>query len=92
MTNVNNQPDKRKFIASSDIFSDFNVDISLYDVETIDDIIIIFVKKLRECLLSNHFTNLVGILDKKSFHIHGKTIEIILTSKETDSFFICDHE
>jgi|TARA_B110000879_G_scaffold175504_1_gene228821 hypothetical protein len=83
--------DKRKFIASSDIFSDFTVEISLYDIESIDDIIKIFVKKLRECLLSNKFTNLVEMLDKKCFHIHGKTVEMILTSCDTESFFICDH-
>ena len=33
----------KKFIASSDLFSDFTADISLYNIETIDDIIKIFV-------------------------------------------------
>ena len=28
--------EKRKFIASSELFSEFTVDISLYNVETID--------------------------------------------------------
>ena len=83
--------DKRTFIASSELFSDFTVDISLYNVETIDDIIKIFVQELKECLIKNNFTNLVKNLEEKNFHIHGITIERILTSKESDSFFICDH-
>ena len=81
----------RKFIASSDLFSDFTVDISLYNIETIDDIVKIFVQELKECLVKNKFTNLVKLLDEKKFHIHGKTIEMILVSKETETFFICDH-
>jgi hypothetical protein len=84
--------EKRKFVASSELFSDFTVDISLYSVETIDDIIKEFVRELRECLLNNKLNNLVKILDEKKFHIHGKTMEMILTSKITDTFYICDHE
>lgn len=82
----------REFIASSEIFSDFTVEISLYNVETLDDIIEIFVNNLRECLKKNNLRNLIEILDKKKFHIHGKTIEMILISRDTESFFICDHE
>ena len=82
----------RKFIASSELFSNFTVEISLYNVGNLDDIIKIFVDKLRECLSTNNLTNLIDILDKKIFHIHGHTIEMILLSKHTDSFFICDHE
>ena len=55
----------REFIASSEIFSDFTVEISFYNVQK---------------------------LDEKKFHIHGKTIEMILISRDTESFFICDHE
>ena len=84
--------DKRTFIASSDIFSDFSVEISLYNIESIDDIINIFVSKLKECLEKNNFTNLVKILEEKNFHIHGQTIENILVSKHTDTFYICDHD
>jgi hypothetical protein len=88
---MSNKKYERKFIASSDLFSDFSVDISLYNIETIDDIIKIFVQELKECLIKNNFTNLVKLLEKKKFHIHGKSIEMILVSKETDTFFICDH-
>ena len=33
---MSKQSDKRKFIASSEIFSDFSVEISLYNIESID--------------------------------------------------------
>ena len=82
----------REFIASSELFSDFTVEISLYNVESLDDIIKIFVRELMECLTKNNFRNLVEELDKKNFHIHGKPIEMILVSNDTESFFICDHE
>jgi len=82
----------REFIASSELFSDYTVDISLYSIETLDDIIKIFVDSLRDSLLTNNLTKLVELLDKKNFHIHGKTMEMILTSKDTETFFICDHE
>lgn len=84
--------EKRKFIASSEVFSDFSVYISLYDVENIEDIINIFKNELKDTLEKNNFTNLVKILESKKFHIHGKTIENILISKVNESFFICDHE
>ena len=58
--------EKRKFVASSELFSDFTVDISLYSVETIDDIIKEFVRELRECLSNNKLNNLVKILDEKN--------------------------
>jgi hypothetical protein len=89
---MSNLSEKRKFIASSEIFSDFTVDISLYNVDTLEDIINEFKNELKKCLEENNFTNLVKILEKKNFHIHGKTIENILTSKHTETFYICDHE
>ena len=83
--------EKRIFVASSDLFSDFTVEISLYNVDSLEDIINIFVTELRDCLIKNNFTNLVNLLNGRKFHIHGKTIETILTSQETELFYICDH-
>ncbi|MBI52260.1 MAG: hypothetical protein CL779_03470 [Chloroflexi bacterium] len=82
---------ERQFIASSETFSDFSVYINLYNIDSLQDIINLFIKELRNTLEENNLTNLCKILDKKNFHIHGKTIEDILTSKKGDLFYICDH-
>ena len=81
----------RKFIASSDLFSDFQLDISLYNVSSIEDIIKIFVSSLKEVLENNNLTMLVKILNERNFHIHSYTIEEILTSNYDSIFYICDH-
>ena len=81
----------RKFIASSDLFSNFQLDISLYNVSSIEDIIKIFVSSLKEVLENNNLTMLVKILDERNFHIHSYTIEEILTSNYDSIFYICDH-
>jgi hypothetical protein len=83
--------DKRKFIASSDIFSDFTVEISLYQISTIDDIIQKFKEELVELLQKHTFTMLLHILENKEFHIHTYTIDDILSSKIEQVFYICDH-
>ena len=81
----------RLLIASSELFSDFEVRISLYNISTIDDIIHTFKNELRETLKKNNLMNLVRMLDDKGFHIHSYTIEAILTSDPEDIFYICDH-
>ena len=84
---MSNSSEKRKFIASSELFSDFTVDISLYNVDTLEDIINEFKNELKKCLEENNFTNLVKILEKKRFsyswknnrkHINIKTYRNIL--------------
>lgn len=81
----------RKFIASSDLFSNFQIDISLYNVTTIEDIIKIFVNSLKEVLEKNNLTMLIEILQKRKFHIHNYTIEEILVSNYDSIFYVCDH-
>ena len=83
--------DKRLFIASSELFSNFQIDISLFDVSTLDDIILIFKNKLKELFLLHNLTNLIKKVDESNFHIHSYKIEDILTSKPEDYFYICDH-
>ena len=80
----------RKFIASSDLFSNFQIDISLYNVTTIEDIIKIFVNSLKEVLEQNNLTMLIEILKKRNFHIHNYTIEEILVSNYDSIFYVCD--
>lgn len=81
----------RKFIASSDLFSNFQVDISLYEVSTVDEIIKKFVLELKGVLEKNNLSMLVNILNNRKFHIHNYTIEEILISNYDAVFYICDH-
>ena len=81
----------RKFIISSETFSDYEMYISLYDISTIDDIINIMRNDLIEKLSALKLTNLVKKINNTNFHIHSNTIEDILVSKSEDIFYICDH-
>ena len=81
----------RKFIISSETFSDYEMYISLYDISTIDDIINIMINDLLEKLSALKLTNLVKKINNTNFHIHSNTIEDILVSKSEDIFYICDH-
>ena len=81
----------RLFIASSELFSNFQVSISLYKVSTIEDIINTFKDELSSVLKKNNLDNLIKKLNETDFHIHSYEIEDILTSNSEDVFYICDH-
>ena len=83
--------EKRTFIFSSETFSNFSTSISLFHVESLDDIINTFKSILIDILKKNNFTNLINKLNKSELHIHSYTIEDILTSNEDLIFYICDH-
>lgn len=83
--------DERVFIASSELFSDFQISISLYNISTIDEIIKIFKNKLLTVFEDNNLTILSEKVKKTNFHIHSYNIEDILTSNYEDYFYICDH-
>ena len=81
----------RPFVFSSDLFSNFSLDISLYYISTIDDITNYFKEELLSILEKNNLVNLTKILKEKNLHIHGYNIEDILTSNNDHIFYICDH-
>lgn len=83
--------DERVFIASSELFSNFQTSISLYNISTIDDIITIFKQRLQKIFEDNNLEILVEKVKKSKFHIHSYSIEQILTSSYEDFFYICDH-
>lgn len=83
--------DERIFIASSKIFSNFQTNISLYDISTIDELINIFKYRLQKIFEDNNLSVLAEKVKKSNFHIHSYTIEQILTSNYEDFFYICDH-
>ena len=90
-SNIPNE-DERTFIASSNLFSDFTMNISLYKVSSIPEIIDIFSTELRNVLKENNLTLLEKRIDNIEFHIHGYSIEDILTSDINSIFYICDHK
>jgi hypothetical protein len=82
--------EKRTFVASSEIFSNFQKEISLYNVSSLEEIIQEFKTAMNEVFIEHNFTSLQKKLKETEFHIHGKTIEDILTSESEEIFFICD--
>ena len=83
--------ENRLFIASSELFSDYQLEISLYNVSSLEDIINIFILSLKEELEKLKLTIIIKKLTESDFHIHSYTIEDILTSEDDSIFYICDH-
>lgn len=88
---MSNNKDKRKFIASSELFSNFEVEISLYSISNIEDIIKIFKDELINLFSKNKLVNLIKKVEEANFHIHSNSIEDILTSESEAIFYVCDH-
>ena len=88
---MNNNIEKRKFILSSELFSDFVYDISLYEVSNMDDILKKFKDELMNIFEKHNLTILKKKLDETELHIHGYSIEDILVSEPDSIFYVCDH-
>ena len=83
--------ENRKFVASSELFSNFECEISLFTVSNINEILKQFKQCMMDIFTEHNFSSLQKKLEQTEFHIHGKTIEDILTSDKEEIFFICDH-
>ena len=82
---------ERKFIDSSELFSNFEVNICLYSVASLEDIIKIFTDELINLFSRNKLVNLIKKVESANFHIHSNSIEDIFTSDEDAIFYVCDH-
>ena len=82
---------ERKFIASSELFSNFEVNICLYSVTNLEDIITIFTNELIDVFKNSKLVNLIKKVETAKFHIHSNSIEDILTSDDDAIFYVCDH-
>ncbi len=82
---------ERQFIVSSEIFSGYSFNVSLYDISTIEDIISLLKKNLINIFNQHNLVGLEKLVNETDFHIHTHTIEEILTSNEEMVFYICDH-
>ena len=81
----------RTFIASSELFSGFKVNIDIRYVNTSDDIVKIFLDEMKLVLKQNNFEVLFEKVVDKEFHIHSHTLEDILTSNPDNIFYVCNH-
>ena len=81
----------RTFIASSELYSGFRVNIDIRYINTLDDIVKIFLDELKLVLKQNNFEVLLEKVVDKEFHIHSYTLEDILTSNPDHIFYICNH-
>jgi len=88
-SNYNNH--KRTFVASSELFSGFRVSIDIRYIDTLDNIVKIFLDELKLVLKQNNFEVLLEKIVDKEFHIHSHTLEQILTSNPDEIFFVCNH-
>ena len=88
---MNNQPNIHKFIASSELFSGYEVYIDLNYCNSLDDIVNVFYEDLLNFLNSHNLIALVDKVKECRFHIHGFTFEDIILSDKNNIIHICDH-
>ena len=81
----------RTFIASSELYSGFRVNIDIRYINTLDDIVKIFLDEMKLVLKQNNFEVLLEKVVDKEYHIHSYTLEDILTSNPDHIFYICNH-
>ena len=81
----------RTFIASSELFSGFKVEMNIQSIDTLDHIIKIFTDELKTVLKKYNFEILLESVNVKKFHVHSHTLEQILISNNDEIIYICDH-
>ena len=83
---------RKKFVLSSSLYSYYEKDIDVNEVESIDEIIILVVSELDELFKKNNLEILSEELHKCRFHIHDYTYEVIRQESSPAKFYICDHD
>ena len=81
----------RTFIASSELFSGFKVEINIQSIDNVDHIIKIFTDELKTVLKKYNFEILLESVNVGKFHVHSHTLEQILISNKDEIIYICDH-
>ena len=88
---MNVDPNIRKFIASAELFSGYEVDIDLNYCNSLDDIVNTFYDDLHNLLNSYNLISLVNEVKRCRFHIHSFTFEDIVLSDKNNLYYVCDH-
>jgi hypothetical protein len=81
----------RRFVASSPLFSGYEIFLDINNYPTIDCIINEFYNNLYSLLEQYKFEVLLEELKKTKFHIHDLTIENIENYNSEKIIYICDH-
>ena len=81
----------RIFTYSHKLFSGFQRQIDLDNVNSIPEIIDLMFIYLLEVLHRENFEILIKELERKRLHIHDFTFEQILLSPPEIIYYICDH-
>ena len=82
----------RTFIASSEYFSGFKVQIDIRRINTLQDIVDIFLTELKKVLELNNFEVLLDKLKYgNSWHIHTHTLEQLLLGNSNSVYYVCNH-
>ena len=81
----------RKFSISGSIFSRYDTTINLDLIDSIDDILIVVINRIREDI--KNYPGLLEELKKEEekFHIHDKKFGDILMSEPDTIFYVCSH-
>ena len=89
--NINNIYN-RTFVASSEIFSGFKMNIDIRMIDNLQDIVDIFLKELEKVLEINNFDVLIDKLKYgNKWHIHTHTLEQILMLNPNELIYVCNH-
>ena len=81
----------RRFVASSPLFSGYEVFLDINNHPTIDSIINEFYNNLYSLLEQYKFEVLIEELKKTKFHIHDLTMAHIVSYNSEKIIYICDH-
>jgi len=81
----------KKFIASSELFSGFEIVIDVNYHESIESIVEFFRNELINLFNENNLVNLSQKAKDSKFHIHTNSLEEILISNASTIYYICDH-
>ena len=81
----------RKFCVSDELFSGFETDIDLDEVNSLNEIVNAVLGRLSLIFNNNNLDILLKKLSAIKFHIHDYTFEDILLSEPSIKFYICGH-
>ena len=82
----------RNFALSAELFSHFKTQVDIDETDSLEEIIVIVVEKLRSILKKHNLVELSDKLDLCNFHTHDYTFEDVLLSNPEKEFYICDHQ